>query len=75
MSESKKLYRSKTNKMISGVCGGLAEYLNMDANIVRVIVALATLFTGGTVGLAYLVMMFVIPEGPDGATPSGGATS
>ena len=42
----KKLYRSRRNRIIGGVCGGLAEYLGMDPTVVRVIMALAT-FVGG----------------------------
>ena len=59
----KKLYRSKTDKKIAGVCGGLAKYLNMDANVVRLILVLVCLFAG--VGLlAYLIAALIIPEEP-----------
>ena len=59
----KKLYRSRTDKKLAGVCGGLAEYLNMDVTIIRLIWALVTVFAG--VGLiAYLVCALVIPEAP-----------
>ncbi len=60
----KKLYRSKTNKKIAGVCGGIAEYLNIDPMIVRLLWALAVI-CAGTGALAYIVCMFLIPEGPD----------
>lgn len=60
----KKLYRSRTQKMIFGVCGGLAEYFNMDPTIVRLIVVAISLFTG--IGLiAYLIAGLVIPEAPE----------
>ena len=59
----KKLYRSNANKMVAGVCGGLAEYLNMDATIVRLIWALL-IFCAGTGLLAYIVCALVIPEKP-----------
>lgn len=58
----KKLYRSTTNKTIAGVCGGLAEYLNIDPTIVRVIWALVALSGAGL--LAYLLCALIIPEKP-----------
>ena len=58
----KKLYRSRTNKTIAGVCGGFAEYFNVDPTIVRVIWALVALSGAGL--LAYLVCALIIPENP-----------
>ena len=58
----KKLYRSTQNKMIAGVCSGLAEYINIDPTIIRVIWAVVG-FTG-TGLLAYLVCALIIPEKP-----------
>ena len=58
----KKLYRSTTNKTIADVCGGLAEYLNIDPTIVRVIWALVALSGAGL--LAYLLCALIIPEKP-----------
>ena len=60
----KKLYRSKSDRQIAGVCGGVAEYLNIDATVVRVLWALASIFWAGL--LAYIVCAFIIPEKPDG---------
>ena len=60
----KKLYRSKTNKMLAGVCGGLGEYANLDPTIVRLIAVLIGLSGAGLV--AYLVCAVIIPEKPDG---------
>jgi len=58
----KKLYRSKTNRIIAGVCGGIAEYSNVDATIIRLLVVLITIFTGIALGLiAYLIAIIVIP--------------
>ncbi len=59
----KRLYRSREDKVISGVCGGIAEYLDVDPTIVRVVTALAVVFTG-IPGLAYLIAWIVIPERP-----------
>ena len=58
----KKLYRNTSNKMIAGVCSGLAEYLNIDATIIRLIWALIALSGAGV--LAYLVAAIIIPEKP-----------
>ena len=58
----KKLYRSSQNKTVAGVCAGLAEYLNIDPTIVRVIWALVGLSGAGI--LAYLICALIIPEKP-----------
>ena len=58
----KKLYRNTTNKMIAGVCSGLAEYINIDPTVVRVIWALVALSGAGLI--AYLVCALIIPEKP-----------
>ena len=58
----KKLYRNTNNKMIAGVCSGLAEYINIDPTIVRLIWALVGLSGAGIV--AYLVAAIIIPEKP-----------
>ena len=60
----KKLYRSKTNKKIFGVCGGLAEYFDIDATIIRLVLVLAVLFAGVGV-LAYLIAALIMPVKPD----------
>ena len=61
----KKLYRSKTDKKIAGVCGGMAKYLNIDNTVIRLIWAVVALCTVGTALLAYLICALVIPEEPD----------
>lgn len=58
---NKQLFRSRTNKKIAGVCGGIAEYFNIDPTIVRLIWLLFS-FTYGIGFLAYLVAVIVIPE-------------
>ncbi len=60
----KKLYRSRTDKKVCGVCGGLAKYLNMDVTIIRLIVVLLCIFAGGGL-LAYIICALVIPEEPE----------
>ena len=61
MSE-KKLLRSN-NRIIAGVCGGLADYFDIDATLMRVIVVLAAVFTGFfPIIVAYVILILVIPE-------------
>jgi len=57
----KLLRRSRTDRYVGGVCGGLAAYLNMDATLVRILTVVITLFTGAPV-LLYLVALFFMPE-------------
>lgn len=60
---AKKLYLSRTDKKIAGVCGGVAQYLDMDATLVRVIWVMTALFAGWGL-LGYLIAWLVIPEEP-----------
>ena len=64
----KKLYRSVTDKMLGGVCGGLAEYFSIDPVIVRLIFVLAVIF-GGSGILAYIILWIIIPQKPFIITP------
>ena len=59
---AKKLVRRRDNRIIAGVCAGVADYAGIDVNLLRVIVALVTLFTVGTGLLVYVVAWVVIPE-------------
>ena len=61
--ENRKLYRSRSDRMVAGVASGLGEYLNMDPTIVRLLFVLFAL-AGGPGLLVYLVMMLVVPEEP-----------
>jgi phage shock protein PspC (stress-responsive transcriptional regulator) len=58
---SRRLYRLREGQMIAGVCAGLAAFLEIDANIMRLLFIVAGLFTGGVLVIAYLVLMFVMP--------------
>lgn len=59
----KRLLRSKKNRYIAGVCGGIGEYLNVDPTIVRVIWILVTFFTGIVFGIvAYVIAWVIMPE-------------
>jgi phage shock protein PspC (stress-responsive transcriptional regulator) len=57
----KRLYRSKSNRIIGGVCGGFAEYLNIDASVLRLITALLTFVMGMSLWV-YLLAWLIIPE-------------
>mgnify|MGYP001075031472 CR=1 FL=1 len=61
---SKKLYRSRSNRMIAGVCAGLGDFFSIDPTVVRLVFVLGVIFGFGTLGFIYLVMMFVVPEEP-----------
>lgn len=61
----KKLYRSKTDKMLCGVLGGLAEYLDVDATLIRILYAALSVFSAGFPGIVlYIICAIVIPEAP-----------
>jgi len=66
MERSRKLYRSQTDRKLAGVCGGLAEYLNVDATIIRVIFIALALFGGAGVPI-YLAMWIIVPSQPTDA--------
>lgn len=59
----KKLYKSNQNKMLDGVCGGIAEYFSIDPTVVRLIWALFSLM-GGCGILAYIIAAIIIPRNP-----------
>lgn len=61
MAEYRKLTRSRTERKIAGVCGGIAQYLNVDPTVVRIIF-LTLLFFGGGGGLLYLIVWCCAPE-------------
>jgi phage shock protein C len=61
MEEPRKLYRSQTQRMIAGVCGGLAEYFNVDATLIRVLFLILAVF-GGSGLVIYLVMWIIVPD-------------
>ncbi|MEW9700988.1 PspC domain-containing protein [Paenibacillus sp. SI8] len=59
-----KLYRSRRDKKVTGLCGGLAEAMNVDATLLRLLVVITTFFTGGTVIFIYFIAAVVIPKEP-----------
>jgi putative stress-responsive transcriptional regulator len=62
MDERKRLYKSRNNKMICGVCAGIADYFNIDPSIVRVLWAVLAR-AAGTGVLAYIACAIILPEG------------
>jgi phage shock protein C len=60
----KQLYRSRDERMVAGICGGLGKYLDIDPTIVRLIFVFGTVITGSGLFWAYLIMMLVVPEEP-----------
>jgi phage shock protein C len=63
-SGNEKLTRSRTNKKILGVCGGIAEYLNLDATLIRIAFVVGVIGSGGPFVLGYLILTFVMPKEP-----------
>jgi phage shock protein PspC (stress-responsive transcriptional regulator) len=61
MEEPRKLYRSANQRMLAGVCGGLAEYFNVDATLIRVLFLVLGVF-GGSGLVIYLVMWIIVPD-------------
>jgi len=62
-----KLYRSKKDCVIGGVCGGIAEYFNIDSTLVRLL-AVLIFFFGGSGIIAYIIGWIIIPQNPKGKT-------
>jgi len=58
----KRLYRSKKDRRLCGVCGGIAEYFNLDPTIVRLIWLLLIIISAGKAIIIYLICCFLIPE-------------
>lgn len=63
MDPTRKLYRSRTDRKLGGVCGGLAQYFNLDATIIRVLFVVLTVL-GGAGPLIYLALWIIVPNEP-----------
>ena len=70
----KKLTRSRTDKKIAGVCGGFADYLDLDPTLVRIVWLMLALFGGWGI-LGYIIAWIVMPEGPLPQTSAAGTTA
>ena len=64
---TRRLYRSRTDRKLAGVCGGLAQYFHTDATLIRVLFVVLALL-GGPGLVIYLLMWIIVPEEPSGAT-------
>lgn len=64
------LVRSRSNRMVAGVCGGLADYLGIDASVVRIVWAIGSAATLGLGVMVYVILLLVMPEAPDNLPPS-----
>lgn len=70
-----RLYRSRHDTVIGGVAGGVAEALDIDPSIVRVVWVLLAFMTGGLAALVYLIMLIVVPQEPEGLAPGDATVS
>jgi phage shock protein C len=60
----KRLTRSREDRMLAGVCGGIADYLDVDPTIVRLVAVLLGIFSAGTALIGYIIAAIIIPEAP-----------
>jgi phage shock protein C len=67
----RRLTRSTTDRYLGGVCGGLAQYLNVDATIVRLVVVVITVSTGGFPLALYVIALLLMPEDDRPRPPAG----
>ena len=71
----KKLNRSRDDKWIGGVCGGIADYTGVDANLIRLLVVVGTVLGFGSLILAYIIAWVLIPARPTGPETVWGQAS
>ncbi len=72
MDEPRKLYRSQSNRILAGVCGGLGEYFNVDVTLIRVLFVVLAVF-GGAGLIIYLAMWIIVPDASRASPPAGGS--
>jgi len=72
MNEPKKLYRSRDDRMVSGLCGGIGKYLGVDPTIIRVIYTVLSILLGGVPIGIYVILIMVVPEEPLSSPGTGG---
>ena len=82
MANEKRLVRSRTDKMVGGVCGGIGEYFNIDPTLVRVVFAILVLIGVGSPLLLYLLLWIIMPAAdspramlPDAVNDAGGTVA
>jgi phage shock protein C len=69
LERKKKLFKSRTNRRIAGVCGGIADYFGMDAAMVRILFVIFTFIGSGSPILAYIALSFILPKAPKPMEP------
>ncbi len=65
--ESRKLYRSRTNRLLAGVCAGLGDFFGIDPTVVRLAFVIGTILGFGSFILIYIILFIVVPEEPMGS--------
>ncbi len=75
--EVRRLYRSRQQRMLAGICGGLGEYSNMDPTIIRVLFVVLGVLSFSAFAIVYILMWIIIPEEPlaPPTPPASGETS
>jgi phage shock protein C len=63
-SDRKRLYRSRNERMLAGVCGGIGEYFDIDPTVIRILFVLFALVIGGGI-LLYIILLIIMPLEPD----------
>jgi len=63
-SQPKKLYRSRTDRMVTGLAGGIAAYFKIDSSVVRIILVILELGTAGILLIGYFIAAIIVPKEP-----------
>lgn len=66
--KNKKLYRSRDDKMLTGLAGGVAQYFGIDSTIVRIALVLLEFATAGLLIIGYIILAIIVPKEPVGGT-------
>lgn len=61
----KKLYRSRSDKMITGLAGGIAQYFNLDPTLVRIALVILEFMTAGLLIIGYFIVALIVPKEPE----------
>lgn len=62
---AKKLYRSRSDRMLTGLCGGVAHYFNIDSTLVRVAAVILEFATAGLLIIGYFILAIIVPLEPE----------
>lgn len=64
----KKLYRSRSDRMLTGLCGGIAAYFNIDSTLVRIAFVILEFMTAGLLIIGYIIVAIIVPKQPEATT-------